>query len=416
MVWMDYPNSLNFISSFRIHHQIVSIVSLVVIFVLVFSELYLFMQVERFDQLYVDTQQERKIPIYLNITFPAISCDALSLDVMDVSGEHHLHIDHHTVYKMRLTLDGLPIIDQDAEQIDNKPESDDGAIKPATGAVKHDLVNSAEQEKARAERAKRVKDPKYCGSCYGASRDTTQCCNTCDDVREAYRKVGWAFNPSEEIEQCFEEILDRKIKYAKQEGCNLHGFFLVNKVAGNFHFAPGKSFVRAHQHMHDYTNFEVEHFNTSHIIHSLGFGEQIPGLVNPLDGTSKIILSEDPDMPTNDHESALFQYFVKVVPTIYQQYGLSEEEAIVTNQYSVTQHIRPKNRQHPNVVPGVFFIYDLSPIMVHIKENKKSFAAFLTSLCAIIGGVFTVSALIDRILYGVEKSVARKIQPSTILN
>jgi hypothetical protein len=26
------------------------------------------------------------------------------------------------------------------------------------------------------------------------------------------------------------------------EGCQVYGYLLVNKVAGNFHFAPGKSF------------------------------------------------------------------------------------------------------------------------------------------------------------------------------
>ncbi|KAF0982446.1 hypothetical protein FDP41_011376 [Naegleria fowleri] len=396
---------------------LISIISLVVIFILVFGELYLYMQVERYDQLYVDTQQERKIPIYINITFPAISCDALSLDVMDVSGEHHVHLDYHTIYKMRLTLDGKPIIDQPAEQISpNEPKDEKPSpIKASEGAVKHDLVNSSEKDRERAEKAKKVKDPNYCGSCYGANRDATQCCNTCDDVREAYRRVGWAFTPNEDIEQCYEEILDRKMKYSKQEGCNLHGYFLVNKVAGNFHFAPGKSFVKAQQHMHDYTNYEIDHYNTSHFIHSLGFGEQIPGLVNPLDGTRKIIGFNPETGQSVEGESALFQYFVKVVPTIYEKYGSSSP--IITNQYSVTQHVRPKNRLHPNVVPGVFFIYDLSPIMVHMKEDRKSLIQFLTSLCAIIGGVFTVSALLDRILYGVEKRVNKKIHSNTtILN
>lgn len=391
----------------------VSIISLLVILILVLGEFYLYLQVERFDQLYVDTQQERKIPIYINITFPAVSCDALNLDVMDVSGEHHVHLDYHTVYKMRLTLDGKPIIEQQAEQVsDDKPTLD--ILKPPPGAVKHDLVNNAELDKIRAERAKKVKDPKYCGSCYGSNRDANQCCNTCDDVRESYRRVGWAFSPNEDIEQCYEEILERKMKYSKQEGCNLHGYFLVNKVAGNFHFAPGKSFVRAQQHMHDYTNYEVDHFNTSHIINYLGFGEKIPGLINPLDGTSKIIGYNAETGQRVEGESALFQYFVKVVPTIYEKYGSSN--SIITNQYSVTQHSRPKNRLHPNVVPGVFFIYDLSPIMVHITENKKSFVQFLTSLCAIIGGVFTVSALLDRVIYGVEKKMNRNGQSATLLN
>ena len=31
-------------------------------------------------------------------------------------------------------------------------------------------------------------------SCYGAETEGLMCCNTCEDVREAYRRKGWAFN------------------------------------------------------------------------------------------------------------------------------------------------------------------------------------------------------------------------------
>jgi hypothetical protein len=67
-----------------------------------------FLEVERLDELYVDTGLERKMPIYINITFPAISCDALNLDLMDVSGDFQLNIEH-TVFKQRLSLEGAPI-------------------------------------------------------------------------------------------------------------------------------------------------------------------------------------------------------------------------------------------------------------------------------------------------------------------
>ena len=31
-------------------------------------------------------------------------------------------------------------------------------------------------------------------SCYGAENAETLCCNTCEEVREAYRKRGWAIS------------------------------------------------------------------------------------------------------------------------------------------------------------------------------------------------------------------------------
>lgn len=131
------------------------------------------------------------------------------------------------------------------------------------------------------------------------------------------------------------------------------------------------------------------------MIKQLSFGAVYPGLQNPLDNKVQTVMEG----------SALYQYFVKVVPTIYEY---SNGRQVSTNQYSVTEHFRPKNAQHPNVVPGVFFMYDLNPIMVHIKESKKSFLHFLTNLCAIIGGVFTVSGIIDSVLYHVSQTVQKK--------
>ena len=148
--------------------------------------------------------------------------------------------------------------------------------------------------------------------------------------------------------------------------------------------------------MHDYLPYEIDHFNTSHAIKKLSFGQDYPGITNPLDGKTKVV----------NEGSALFQYFIKVVPTIYEY---ANGKQLFTNQYSVTEHYRPKNPQHPNVVPGVYFMYDLSPIMVHIKETRKSFLHFITNLCAIIGGVFTVSGLIDSLLYMFTQKMAKKV-------
>lgn len=51
-------------------------------------------------------------------------------------------------------------------------------------------------------------------------------------------------------------------------------------------------------------------------------------------------------------------------------------------------------------IPGVFFSYDISPMKVINKEERaKTFAGFLTGICAVIGGTLTVAAAIDRGVY-----------------
>lgn len=44
-------------------------------------------------------------------------------------------------------------------------------------------------------------------------------------------------------------------------------------------------------------------------------------------------------------------------------------------------------------------LFDLSPIIVEYQESANSFLHFLTNLCAIIGGIFTIFSLIDLFFY-----------------
>ena len=60
-------------------------------------------------------------------------------------------------------------------------------------------------------------------------------------------------------------------------------------------------------------------------------------------------------------------------------------------------------------MPGIFFTYELAPVMVKYSEKEKSFGHFATGLCAIIGGVFTVAGLIDKLVYTSSKIIQQKI-------
>ena len=63
-------------------------------------------------------------------------------------------------------------------------------------------------------------------------------------------------------------------------------------------------------------------------------------------------------------------------------------------QYSVTSSFRLAivNGVRQNVLPGAFWVYDISPFMVVVSKKSTPFFEFLTGLCAIVGGVFTVRA------------------------
>jgi len=187
----------------------------------------------------------------------------------------------------------------------------------------------------------------------------------------------------------------QKQQEEQQEGCRMTGTLGVSKVAGNFHFAPGKTFSQVGIHIHDLIILQRTDYNVSHTINHLSFGRKYPGRVNPLDGVER----------TCDVRSGMYQYFIKVVPTTYEYKNGTK---VSTNQFSSTEHFR-KLEGMARGLPGVFFFYDLSPIMVTVAERKNSFLHFITGLCAIVGGVFTVTGIIDSFIYQGQR-LARKMQ------
>lgn len=395
---------------------IVTIVSLIVVFFLAWGEWSEYRKVVVHPELIVDKGRGERMEIHLNISFPRVPCELLTLDVMDVSGEQQ-HGVQHGVRKTRL-----------------RPQSEGGGPIDTKTLALH----------AADETATHL-DPKYCGPCYGANPPSNAkkpgCCQTCDEVREAYAEASWAFGKGEGVEQCEREHYAEKLEEQRHEGCRIDGNLRVNKVIGNFHIAPGRSFSNGNMHVHDLKNYwdtpvQGGHSFT-HIIHQLSFGPQLPDSVvkklggkgnpwtnhhlNPLDNTH-----QETDDPNYN-----YMYFVKIVPTSYLSlgwekrsvayedhsaelgtFGRNSDGSIETHQYSVTSHKRSlaggddaaeghQERLHSKGgIPGVFFSYDISPMkVINREERSKTFLGFLAGLCAIVGGTLTVAAAVDRAMF-----------------
>ena len=54
-------------------------------------------------------------------------------------------------------------------------------------------------------------------------------------------------------------------------------------------------------------------------------------------------------------------------------------------------------------------MYDLSPMLVQMTEHRRSLTHFLTGVCAIVGGVFTVAGMLDGMLYHSTRALKKKI-------
>ncbi|PNW73965.1 hypothetical protein CHLRE_13g579850v5 [Chlamydomonas reinhardtii] len=389
---------------------IITIVSSVVMVLLFLSELRLFLTTSSAHELSVDVGRGEKIKIHFDVTFPKVPCAWLSLDAMDISGELHLDLDHD-VYKQRLNANGSPVKEVEKHNVDatkKKPPSAVNATASAAagGAPAGGAAGAAGAEGGAAggagggENATALANG--CGSCYGAEDKQGDCCNTCDEVRAAYRRKGWALSNVDHIEQCAHDLYTEAIKEQAGEGCHMWGMLEVNKVAGNFHFAPGRSYQQGSMHVHDIAPFGDAVIDFRHVIHKLSFGEPYPGMKNPLDGAKAGQAAAAAAAATG-----MFQYFLKVVPTSYTDLS---NKTLSTNQFSVTENFREAQGGAGRTLPGVFFFYDLSPIKVKIVEHGSSFLSFLTSVCAIVGGVFTVSGIVDAFVYTGTRMIKKKME------
>ncbi|KAG8739190.1 hypothetical protein FRC10_006054 [Ceratobasidium sp. 414] len=327
----------------------------------------------------VDRSRGEKITVKMDITFPRVPCYYIT----DVSGEIQQDISHNMV-KTRLDSQGQIIHE-----------------KYLNGQLDNDIENSI---KAR---------PKsYCGSCYGANTHDEKCCQTCESVRQAYLEQGWAFENPEVIEQCVAEGWTAKIQHQSSEGCKIAGRVRVKKVTGNFHFSPGRSFVSNKGHVQDLVPYlkDGNHHDFGHHIHEFHFEGDREG---ENEWRKKVGLEDHPLDDVTAHSEVsdyMFQYFMKVVSTEFKHL---DGYLVRSHQYSVTSFERDLSRgdaverdSHGTLVghnvkglPGAFFNFEISPLMVVHRETRQTFMHFITSLCAIVGGVLTLATIADSVAF-----------------
>ena len=171
-------------------------------------------------------------------------------------------------------------------------------------------------------------------------------------------------------------------------GCMLQGYLLVNRVPGNFHIE-----ARSVNH-----KMNPKMSNLSHEVHHMSFGpvlskragrylssikKEIFDLqsTHPMDGT--VYVSKQ------THEA--YHHYIDIVSTsleVGRYRGSNEILAYQMVQSSQIMHYQDDD------IPEARFSYDLSPMAVDIEVKGKRWYQFVTSTCALIGGVFTVSGLL----------------------
>ncbi|KAJ2356213.1 ER-derived vesicles protein erv46 [Coemansia erecta] len=365
-----YAKTLDDFSIKTLAGGLLTVATALLISVLVGLEFAAYQRIEQRAELVVDRERGEKMHINLDITLPNAPCVLLGLDVLDSSGDAQINLFQHVV-KTRLTRNGTVIGEYSADAEAKAP-----VPPPATGAD----------------------GAAYCGSCYGGTAPEGGCCNTCDAVHQAYIQRGWAFTDPDAIEQCVREGYTARMRAMGGEGCRMLGFVEVGKAAGNLHVLAGEAIKLGGEHSHTVYEYMPQEYDMTHTINRLAFGSGFLAQSSPLDGVAK----------TAHSKHAQFQYFTKIVGSEVRYLNGS---VLRSNQYSATEFVSADARTGVSRrTPGLFVVFDISPMRVIYTEHKRSLGSFLTSVCAIVGGIFTVARLVDSLVFRAERVLREKRQ------
>lgn len=193
-------------------------------------------------------------------------------------------------------------------------------------------------------------------------------------------------------------------KAPRVSGCNLAGFVLVKKVPGTLHFT-------AHGEGH---SFGHAWMNMTHAIHGLHFGTrptprkyQLLKKLHPAGLDAQWLDKLQGQLMMSSEPSHTHEHYLQVVMTTVEPAG-GNARNVLGSLYDAYEYTAHSHTYASDTNPTAKFTYDLSPIQIIVREGQRHWYHFLTTTCAIVGGVFTVAGILDAILYQSFK-LAKKI-------
>ncbi|KAE8613609.1 hypothetical protein XENTR_v10007784 [Xenopus tropicalis] len=192
-----------------------------------------------------------------------------------------------------------------------------------------------------------------------------------------YEPVIFELSPQQRLWQRMLQQIQGRL----QEEHSLQDLLFKSAMRTSVMSLPPRAIPHPRGHAHLAALVSHDSYNFSHRIDHFSFGEPLPGIVNPLDGTEKI--AED--------SNQMYQYFITIVPTKLHTNKVDCD----THQFSVTERERVINHASgSHGVSGIFMKYDISSLMVMVTEDHMPLWKFLVRLCGIVGGIFTTTGMI----------------------
>lgn len=171
-----------------------------------------------------------------------------------------------------------------------------------------------------------------------------------------------------------------KVPINEGQGCLFSTSFQINKVPGNFH-------VSTHSAQTQPSNPDM-----THEIIELRFGERIV-LQN---SRSDAFGSLNGKKNLEKHALSSHDYVMKIVPTVHE--GIDGRVRYAYQYTSAYKDYISYGHGH-RILPAIWFKYEMTPITVKYTERRQPFYHFITMVCAIVGGTFTVAGIVDSCIF-----------------
>jgi len=431
-----------------LHGGILSILAVFFMGLLFIIELFVFLNPEIETSVMIDPMVDSQLRLNFNISVPQIPCEYATIDIYDVLGENRLNVSKN-VEKWALDESGVKRLfqgrnreQQDIKYDEHHPELE---VLHANGIHAIPLDQDSFPDYLRGH--ENVFANFYAPWCIWCQRlapvweafaeevekdnlsiqvisiDCVENKDLCTEQQIQAFPTLRLFKNGERFLQDYK--MDRKVETLKSfvkekldlhermkewpaervekyhetkyhPGCVLSGFLLVNKVPGHFH-------IEARSKHHD---INAPMTNVSHIVHSLSFGR-------PLDkkfekNLQKYVPEHLVQMNflrgqkfIDDQPHQAHHHYIKVINTHYN----FKSNPLTTSRVDTYQYLPQTSVMHydDQGIPEAKFAYDISPMIVSVKKKGKRWYDFVTSICAIIGGTFTVLGLFNSIFHHVLK-------------
>lgn len=427
------------------------------------QELYAFLQVQAVSELVVDRSPPNELlKITFNVSFPALSCEFATLDVSDELGTKRMNLTK-TVRKSPIDLHlqrvGAHFVDEDSSTQKAAPKYDSEdtwyehvdvalplsrqtfddtlahypivvvnfyapwchwcqRLEPAWDAATaevHGRYPDKADGRIRYAKVDCVAETELCRQHFITAFPSLRVFRRGHDdlvVQGMHEHEAYTGDRTKDALVAFADSLvpsagSPHTKHAllmaapRTAGCNMAGFVMVKKVPGTLHFT-----ARAEGH-----SFDHAWMNLTHAVHALHFGAKpTPRKLRALERLHPAGLQEDwldkmaglaffSDHAQHTHEHWLSVVLTSVVPL---RGGLAAR-------YDAYEYSAVSNTFISDSTPSARFSYGISPIQVVVREAPRHWYRFLTTTCAIVGGVYTVAGMLDGVAYTGWK-IAKKVE------